>query len=168
MSDDLRLGDVDCERAMLATAWLAGDFLMILQLDPSDFIDPFHRWLLAHLRAMAEDDHPFDMVALQRRLAKPGAIDGLTKLEADSHKGMVAEILLAWAPPRNIDYYFRVLREERLRRATLRLVDAMRERICERHDPVAVLSYGGANIDRLLTKVPVKKETPSAEPTVVG
>lgn len=168
MSDATPLADFDCERAMLATAWLANDFVMIMRLDEADFVLPFHQWLFKHLRALVEDDQPLDMVALLRRMKKPGAFDGLTKLEIDSHKGAIAETLTTWAPTANIEFYFRTLREERLRRATLRLAEKVRKRLSEGHDAVAVLSYAGANIDRLLTKVPVKKETTSAEPTVVG
>lgn len=168
MSEALPIGDGDCERAMLATAWLAGDFVIVLRLEEEDFSYPFHRWLYRHLRALVEADEPFDMVALQRRLRKPMAFDGLTKLEVDGHRGTIAEIMLGWAPPLHIEFYFRTLREERLRRATLRLADKMRTKLSEGHDAIAVLSYAGANVDRLLTKAPVKKETSSALPAVVG
>lgn len=169
MSDSFPLADVDCERAMLATAWLANDFVMIMRLDEADFVLPFHQWLFKHLQALVDDDQPLDMVALQRRLKKPGAFDGLTKLEVDGHKGTIAETLLAWSPPAHVEFYFATLRTERLRRSTVRLCERAVERLVkEQCDPVAALSWLVANADRLLTKAPVKKETPSAEPTVVG
>lgn len=168
MSEVNALADFDCERAMLATAWLANDFVMVMRLDEADFVLPFHRWLFKHLRALVEDDEPLDMIALLRRLRKPGAYDGLTKLEVDAAKGAIAETLNAWAPPSHVEFYFRTLREERLKRFIYRVLEEMRKRLGDGHEAAAVMSYGVANFDRALLKVPVKRETASAEPTVVG
>lgn len=167
-----KLCDIDCERAMLATVWLANDFLMVMRLDENDFIDPFHQWLYRHLRGLVDDNEPLDMVALQRRLKKPNAFHGLSKDEQEKHRAALAELLTAWAPPAHVEYYFRTLRTERLKRAIARLADTMRERTEQRqHDPAAVLTWAGEQIDRLLRKVPRRQqenEPPPASPALVG
>lgn len=155
---DFPLADTDCERAMLATVWLANDFVMVMRLDEADFVLPFHQWLFRHLRALVDDDQPLDMVALQQRLRKPGAFDGLTKLEVDGVKGTIAETLLAWAPPSSVEFYFATLREERLKRRAYQVAENIQMRLREGRDVVAVISNAIANLDRLLTKVPVKKQ----------
>jgi replicative DNA helicase len=155
--------DVDCERAMLATVWLAKDFLMLMRLDEADFASPFHQWLYRHLRALVDDEEPLDMVALQQRLKKPGAFEGLSASDQDGHRAAIGDLLSAWAPPANVEYYFRVLRTERLKRAVGRLADSMRDRIEKRqHNPAAVLEWAAEQINRLLRKVPPRK-APDAE-----
>lgn len=157
--DEPTIADVDCERALLASVWLAGDFVMVLQLEREDFVDPFCGWLWQHLRAMVDANEPLDMVAFLRRLKRPGAIEGLpAEYDEARAKADVAELLGSFGPVSAIDYYFRVLRGERLGRAVLRLCDRAVKRITvERHEPSAVLGWMGEQIDRLLTKVPAAK-----------
>lgn len=156
MSEANKLFDADCERAMLATVWLADDAAMVLNLDEKDFVEPFNAWLFRHLRALVESEQPLDMVALLRRLRRPRAFDGLTQLEVDGHKGMIAEVLTTWAPPSRAEFYFAALRTERQRRMACRMCERALERLKENQDPVAVLSWLVANAERALTKTPVK------------
>lgn len=169
MSNASQLADVDCERAMLAMVWKSNDFVMALRLDAQDFTDDFHRWLYGHLRALVEADEPLDMVAFQRRVKQPGGFDGLSKSDVDCWAASTAVLLQTFSPSTHAEYYFSVLRKERLKRACLRLCEKAAARLLkEQHDPAAVLAWVVDSGNRLLTKAPVKKETTPALPAVVG
>lgn len=145
--------DLECEKSLLASVWLAGDADTILRLEADDFFDSFHRWLYQHLRGLVEDGAPLDMAALLRRLKGPEAFAGLSDDERDGHRGAIAELLIeAYASPANVEYYAGVLRTERLRRAAGRLADAVRDRTEKlMQEPSTVLSWAGEQIDRLLS-----------------
>lgn len=164
MNDHPRLADVDCERAMLSSAWLAGDFVMMLRLEPRDFVDPLCRWLHGHLRDLVEADEPLTMVALLRRVRLPDGCDGLSASEIDALPWSIGELLTTATTTAHLEYYFGVLRTERLRRAAARLADAIRERItAQMQEPAAVLAWAGEQVELLLARAPLKK--PNIGPT---
>lgn len=158
--------DPAAERLLLATAWVNADFVMVMRLEAEDFVDPFCKWLLGHLRALVDADEPMDVVALMRRVRRPGGMEGLSAFDRDSLPGSLAELMREASPTTaHLEFYFGVLRIERLRRAIGRLADEMRKRSEKRlHDPPAVLAWAGEQIARLLTKAPQKKPSES-EPT---
>lgn len=170
MSAAVELFDAKCERAMLATAWVASDRMMFRTLEPEDFVDAFHRWLFSHLRGLVEDGHPLDEVALLRRLRKPHACDG-SGVEAEDElqklsiiKSRLYELLHEdCAFPTHLPYYFEALRFERQRRAIVRICErAIKRASVEYHDPVAIASWAIVNFENVLTKTPVKRAIETA------
>lgn len=159
------LFDPKCERAMLATAWVASDRMMFRTLESEDFVDQFHRWLFKHLRGLVEDGHPLDMVALLRRLKRPHACDECGVAARDDVdqlsviKAMLYEILHEeCAFPTHLPYYFETLRFERMRRAIVRISQRAIERASvEYHDSVAIASWAIANFESVLTKTPARR-----------
>lgn len=165
MNAEGELFDAKCERAMLATAWVASDRMMFRALEQEDFVDTFHRWLFAHLRGLVEDGHPLDDVALLRRLRKPHACDG-SGVEAEDDvqrlriiKGMLFELLHEECSfPTHLPYYFETLRFERMRRAIVRICErAIKRASVDYHDSVAIASWAIANLENVLTKTPPKR-----------
>jgi hypothetical protein len=153
-----RLADPQCERAMLSSVWLAGKAGMLLRLDEHDFTDPWLQWLFRHLRAMAEEGEPLSMVALLRRVRRPGGVHGLQPFDVEVVAQDIAGLLGEWQPVAHIEYFFRVLRTERLRRATIRLAETAVKRISvDQHDPVATLEWLIEQAHRLKSKAPKPK-----------
>lgn len=131
-SDDQRfMFDVDVERALLASAWLAGAGDVVRMCDERDFTDPVCRWLWRHLSSMAAAGEPLDMVALLRRLNRPGGLVGLAQGDREYIRASLAEVLTAATTGLHAGYYFRVLRRLRLARALYDLAGVLRSRLTD-------------------------------------
>lgn len=156
MTTTPQFSDVSAERAILGSVWLSHDIEMVGELEAGDFTDPFNQWLLRMFKLVVEDGDPLDMIAVQRRWQKEGGTDGLTESEVAQLPTLVGELLAETHTAAHTEYYYRVLRTERLRRAVGMLADALVKRSAVlRHEPTATLAWAGEQIDYLLTKVPV-------------
>lgn len=112
---------MEAESAMLSSAWLSEDAEMISRLDSRDFVDPFHRWLLATLKTIVAAGEPLDAVAVTRRIrCDPSAPE-------DAH-ACAMQVLRSQPTTAHKDYYFRVLRIERGRRYLHRICDEAKQR----------------------------------------
>jgi replicative DNA helicase len=121
--------DADAERFMLSSAWLSEDADMLCKLSTRDFIDPFHKWLLKILQGVLHDGEPLSIIAVRRRARAPGGQDELGDLDKEYLTAHVAELLTSCPTTVHKDYYFSVLREERVARGILMLLDDIKEKI---------------------------------------
>jgi replicative DNA helicase len=140
----------DAETAVLAGVWAAGRLDILSALEERDFISPLHQWLLGTLKDMRAAGEPLDGVAINRWLRQPK----LKRVcpEKDPHLAAL-EILTTFSPTTQVDYYFRCVRNDRLRRATQMLGDAIKQRDDDYPlDPAGNLRWAKEQAERLLSK----------------
>lgn len=127
--------DADAEQSLLSSAWLSGDADLVKKLEPNDFADDFCRWLFGKLRAVVDAGEPLDMVAVLRRVRAKGGRDGLPAHAEDDLEYRIAQLLTLCPSTAHKEYYFRTVRTERVRRASIRLSEMMRKRLTDGVEP---------------------------------
>lgn len=140
--------DPKAESALLMSVWVKSNGGMLERLEVKDFVDPWHVFLFEEFRAMWEAGEPLgDGVALTRWFQSRD----LTERSSKRFGEKVVPQELLWrllADTQNFvtsahdEYYFKVLRKERLRRALVTLgitITRMAEE--EIREPWEVLNY---------------------------
>ncbi len=146
----MEVGDIDAERALLASVWLSDDREMVLRLEKHDFVDIFNQWLFSKLEAVVKADEPLDMVAVLRRVRAPGGMDALPEFARESVPADIAELLRDCPTTAHKEYYFSVVRVERARRSSVLLADSMKEKLTTKSlDPMRVLKWVEESVQRI-------------------
>lgn len=143
---------IDAERALLASAWLSQDAEILKRLHENDFTGDFERWLFNKLLAVVESGLPLDMVAVWRLVKAKGGCEGLPQWAEDQLAAHVAELLRDCPTTAHKEYYFTVLRTERLRRASLALCDKATRKLSGGEEPRDVLEWTQTSISQLTAK----------------
>ena len=143
---------VDAERALLASAWLSHDAEILKRLHENDFTGDFERWMFKKLLAVVASGLPLDMVAVWRLVRAKGGLEGLPAWAEDQLASHVAELLRDCPTTAHKEYYFTVLRTERLRRASLALFDKATRKLAGGEEPEAVLEWAQTSVRQLTAK----------------
>lgn len=146
--------DPQAESALLMSVWVKSNAGMLERLDVKDFVDPWHVFLFEEFRSMWEAGEPLaDGVALARWFrskdcrgryrAKLGEKLDLTQAMARFAQQHSED----WVTSAHDEYYFRVLRKERLRRALITLgTTIVRMAEEELREPWEVLNYNDSQV----------------------
>lgn len=149
--------DAKAESAILWTVWTGNNQAMLERLDPQDFGDPLNRCIFEEFRMMAEVGIPLgDSVASARWFSGPlcsHRISETLKIKRSAAE-IVADKLIdfqsEYVTAAHDEYYFRILRIERLRRGFqqvgMRLIEKIED---QRDEPWQTIEWLQANTNAL-------------------
>jgi len=142
------------ERVVLSTVFATRNLRMLRVLDARDFTDTLHKLLLKAMKELRQRDAPLEQQALDSLLRTPDYENKATKKECGVREGSMAAaaqlVLLEFSNPANLEYYFRVIRQDRLRRSLIwhgkKTIEKAREKPL---DPLKVIAWVAKEAKRL-------------------
>ena len=134
------VANIPAERVVLATVFHTNDQERIANLDEADFVDKLNSLLLRAMKELVAKGAPLEYIPLCDLLRTP-AYEESRELVEIRKAGAIADavtlVLDEFINPANLEYYWRLLRQERLRRWLLRLSGTIHDRAVARdQDPL--------------------------------
>ena len=134
------VANIPAERVVLATVFHTNDQERIAQLDEADFVDRLNSLLLRAMKELVANGAPLEYIPLCDLLRTP-AYEKSKALVEIRKDGAIADavtlVLDEFINPANLEYYWRLLRQERLRRWLLKFSGIVHDRAVERgRDPL--------------------------------
>ena len=143
------------ERVVLSTTFATRNLRMLRVLDEKDFTDQLHKLLLKAFKELRKRDAPLEQKALDSLLRTPDYDNAKTKRlcgvnREESLPAAAQLVLLEFSNPANLEYYFRVIRQDRMRRALFRLGTTIHEKARNKPlDPMDTIAWVAKEAKRL-------------------
>jgi replicative DNA helicase len=156
---------LEAEQFMLSAVWVSNDAEMIRKLEKADFVDPVHQFLLNVLQEVLSEGVPLSIIAVMRKVNLPDAGKDLPEADRDSLASHVVAILDSPAFTAHIPYYYQVLREDRVKRGILKLLDHVQARLHAGTTPEVLLSLLMEQGEVLRDMIPAKRKDSLCPPS---
>ena len=156
------VANIPAERVVLATVFHTNDQDRIKQLDEADFVDKLNSLLIRAMKELVATDTPLEYIPLCDLLRTP-AYEKSKALVEIRKDGAIADavtlVLDEFINPANLEYYWRLLRQERLRRALIKHSVYTRERAVDRGmDPLDTARWAEKQARQLIRKSQLEVE----------
>ena len=154
------LADQEAERALLTSIFLNANYELLELVESRDFTDPLLAWLIGEWQLMVADGEPLgDAVAFSRWTRRGDVLrrlfDEALGMDRRDVIAAWAEISKEYAGSAHDAYYFRVLRNERCRRALALVLERAAEKDKDSpHDPAGTIDWCLDQLERLRHKLP--------------
>ena len=146
----------NAERVVLSTIFDTRNLRLIRILDEKDFTDPLHRVLLKAFKELRQRDAPLEQAALDSLLRTPDYENPQLKKKCGIRAGEMSMaaaaqlVLLEFKATENIEYYYRQIRLDRVRRSLLTLGSMIIKKAREKPlDPMDTLKWVGKQVARI-------------------
>ena len=137
--------NLEIEQVVLSTVFHDQDDDKLDRLDIEDFVDYLHRLMLCVFKGMKSQGIPFEIQSLHETLKNPiyEHEKKMCGVRPEESLARAADIVLSeFINPANFEYYFRVLRSDRMRRFIMRSTDKVRDRALNKaHDPLDTIRW---------------------------
>ena len=139
------VANIPAERVVLATVFHTNDQERIANLDEADFVDKLNSLLLRAMKELVAKGAPLEYIPLCDLLRTPDyeKSKALVEIRKD---GAIADavtlVLDEFINPANLEYYWRLLRQERLRRWLLKFSGTIHDKAIDRGmDPLETAKW---------------------------